>query len=292
MPLRFSKNNPIVWLYAGGILLLAAGALLWCFKVSMSPERVFWKTIERSLATSGVTVQAEQNSDGTESREMVQYSLGGTNRSHSLTTMSQQGTTIVNETIGTPTADYVRYKSINTNQKKADGSLIDFSKAVGVWAKGTEGSGQFFSQAALGVTGVLIAGVPSEARAGLVQQVRDDFVYRIDFSKTKKERIDGRLVYTYEASVQPFAYAKLLKQFAKVVGLQGLEQLDPEEYKGQKPLNLLISVDARAHQVASLSAPGSASKQTFSAHDIPVRVELPEQTITGAELQKRINSLQ
>ena len=150
MSLKFLKRSPLFWLYTGGAVLLVAAAFAWCFMANKSPEKVFWSTIENGLTSHGVTVQSQQ-SDGTVTTDQtIRFSLGAENLSHSVTTLTQPGTSVVNEMIGTTTDDYTRYLKINTDQKKADGSEIDFSKLIGVWAKGPTGGNQFFNQAVFG----------------------------------------------------------------------------------------------------------------------------------------------
>jgi len=298
MTLKIFKKKPLIWLYVGGALLVVAALVFWCIKMSTDPERVFWQTIERGLATRGVTVHSEQTSSGTNANQTIRYSLGAANLSHSVTTLSQEGTTVKNEMIGTSTVDYTRYVDIKTDQKKADGSPIDPSKLLGVWAKGQVGSNQFFSQAVFGASlpvggmGVPLANLQADARAKLVKQIRNDATYTADFSKTKKERVNGRLQYTYEVEVQPVAYVAMMKQFSSDVGLHGLDQVDPANYKGQKPFKLFITVDARAHQVTRITAPDTGGEQTYSSYDVPVQADLPKNAITGAELQKLLSDLQ
>lgn len=298
MNFRISKKNPLLWLYLVGAILLLGAALAWCFIISNNPERVFWKTIERGLATSGVTIAAKQTTNGTTADQLIRYSLGANNVSHSVTTLSQDGTTVKNEMIGTPTVDYSRYLEIKTTQKKADGSNIDVSKLLGVWAKGQEGSGQFFAQAVFGGSlpiggmGVPIGNVSPEARARLVKQAKDSGAYTTDFAKVKKERVNGRMQYTYETTVKPAAYVALMKEFAQSLGLHGLDQVDPASYKDQPSFKLQITVDTKAQHVVRIKADDTKSEQSYSGYDVPVQVELPKQTITGQQLQQLLSEVQ
>jgi len=296
--LQFFRKKPLVWLYVAGGLLLIAGVVVWCCKINMNPERVFWKTIERGLASQGVTINTEQTGEGVVAKQTIQFSLGASSLTHSLTTLTQTGTTVKNEMIGTPTTDYSRYLSVTTDQKKADGSPIDFSKVINVWAKGEEGTGQVFTQALFGGSlpiggmGVPIGKVPPEARSGLMQQIRDDNVYDVTFGDVKKERVHGRLQYTYNVSVHPVGYVALMKRFAQEIGLHGLDQLDPKQYEGQAGFKLQVTVDARAQQIVRISAPGTGGSQTYSGYDIPVQVRPPEKAISGGELQQLLSELQ
>lgn len=285
-------------LYLAGGLLLVAALGFWLFKTNTDPERVFWRTIEHSLSTQGVTIEAEQADAGTEIKQTIRYSLGASNLAHSITTLSQQGTTVQNEMIGTPDTDYYRYLKVTTNQTKADGSPIDFSNVLNVWARGDEGAGQSFAQALLGgslpagVLGVPIGNLSAEARNDLVQQIRKDNVYHVAFDSVKKERKNGRMQYIYDVSVQPVAYVALMKRFAQAVGLHDLDELDPKAYEGQQSFKLNITIDVLASEVVRISAPETGGSQTYSGYGIPVQVRPPTDAITSAELQQRLSELQ
>lgn len=298
MRLKLSRKGQLALLYIVGGLFLVVAAALWLFKTNTSPERVFWRTIEHSLSTQGVTIQVEQLDDGVEVRQVIRYSLGASNLAHFVTTLSQQGTTVQNETVGTPDADYFRYLKITTDQTRQDGSSIDFSSVLGVWAKGDDGMGEAFSQAVLGgslpvgIMGVPVGNLPVEARNDLIRQIRRDNVYHVAFDAVKKERKDGRLLYTYDVSVQPVAYLALIKRFSQLVGLHGLDYLDPNVYQGQRPFELEFTIDALAGEVVRISDPATRTSQTYSGHGIPVQVRPPTDAITFEELQQRLSRLQ
>lgn len=291
-------KNPLLWLYVGGGLLLIGAALIWCFKLGSDPERVFWATVERGLASQGVTIEAKQENGDTTITQLVRYSLGGDNYSQARSVFDQGKTHVVSEMIGTPTTDYTRYVSIKTDQKRKDGGPINFSKVVGVWSKSEQG-GQFFAQAALGgglpVGGMVvpIGQVDPKTRDALIAQAKQETVYAVDFTKVKKERIGGRLFYTYEVGIQPTSYVALLKRFSQELGLHNLDQLNPSDYKGQPVFKVALTVDVYAQQVVEAqAAQNNKTRQTYSGYGIPVRPTLPTQTISATELQKRLSDLQ
>src|SRR6185436_20139272 len=104
MTVKKSLKSPVMWLYVGGAILLIVAVFVWCFKISMDPERVFWATIENSLATRGITVQSEQETNGTKAEQLIRYSFGAQNLAHTETTLTQGPTIVKNETSATPTA--------------------------------------------------------------------------------------------------------------------------------------------------------------------------------------------
>ena len=300
MSFKAFAKSPVSWLYLGGVLLVIIALVVWCARISLNPERVFWGTISRGLATNGVTIKAEQNGNGINARQTMQYSVGlnTNNTSHAFTKLVQGKTVVENEMVATPTTDYVRYNAVTTDQKKANGQKIDFSKILGVWAQGPANSGQFFAQSVFGsslpVGGIVvpIGNLPASQRSEMIKQIRNDDVYQVAFDKTKKQHVDGRLQYVYEVTVRPSAYIAMIKQFAHEAGLRGLEQVDPSAYASQKPFKFLMTIDARSRQVVYVSTTDSTSNQTYSSYDVPVQVGIPKNTITTAKLQQLLSGLQ
>ena len=295
--LSIPVKNPLVWLYVGGGLLLLGAVFLWCFKIGNDPQRVFWATIDRGLTTRGVTIAADQEEGDTTVKRLIRFSLGANNLSHSRTDFTQGSTRVVSETIGTPTVDYSQYVSIKTEEKKKDGTRINPAKVIGVWSKNDQG-GQFFSQSVLGgslpVGGLVvpIGKLSQKDRAEIVAQARKDGVYKTDFSKVKKERKSGRLLYTYEVSVQPVGYVALIKHFSQSAGLHALDQVVPADYKTQQAFKVKITVDVYARQVIEVAALDAKSRQKYLDYGLPVQVAVPTQTISSIEMQKRLADLQ
>lgn len=255
--------------------------------------------IDQSLSTSGVTIKAAQQGNGSSLEQVVQYSTGVIPMSHSFTTITQGNTIVKNETIGTPDTDYTRYVDVKTDQKRADGKSLDLAPILGVWAKAaTKDGNQVFSQAVLGTglpfggVAVPIANIPTELRSRLVQELHNDNVYQVKFGEVKKQRTDGRLQYVYDVTIQPVAYAALMKNFSSSVGLHVFDQLDPNQYQGQNPTHMLMTVDVRSGHLVTAELAGTKYKQEYTGYDVPVMASAPKDTITAAELQKRLSKLQ
>jgi hypothetical protein len=297
-PLNTLKKKPILSLYIAGAILLVVGGVLWAFKLSVTPERVFWKTLEQSLATSSVTVDAKQDQQNASIHQVQQYSLGAKNVSHTLSTVKQGGTTIVNELAGTPKGDYTRYVSVSTDQKTKEGKPLDFSDILGVWAKAPAGQSQLFSQAVLGAglpiggVAVPIGNLQPQDRQELLKKIRSNVVYQIDYDKVKSKRENGRLLYIYDVEVQAVAYANLMQQFAKKMGLHDLDTLNPADFRGQSATKMRLTIDVRAQHVVKAEMPSTGASQTYTAYDTTPRFTVPEKTISVEELQSRLSHLQ
>ncbi|HZM64172.1 MAG TPA: hypothetical protein VFB59_03505 [Candidatus Saccharimonadales bacterium] len=295
----FSKKYRVHWLVVfGAVLLVGSGAAWWC-KLSVRPEHVFWKTIEQSLATSGVALSSTMTQGEASLEQHMQFSLGADNRALSQTTLRQGGTVVVTDVMGTLGADYTRYAHIQTERTDAQGGPLDLSKVINVWAK-SENQGAtspLLSQTVLGLTSPLgsmpvpIGDLNPTQRQGLIKQIRSEGVYEPSFKDVKKESKNGRLYYTYEVKLQTIPYVHLVKEFAKQIGLHDLEQIDPNDYQGD-PLTVQITVDVRARQITEVYVPATDFRQKFNSYDVRVATPVPTESITAAELQQRLNQLQ
>ena len=292
----------LVWLIAGSVLLLSTAGAVWWTRVQTDPERVFWGMLEQSLRTNGVTVQSSQDDFGANVTYTLQYSLGGNNLAQSMTRVEQQGTKLTTEVIGTPDADYTRYVDIETDETNEAGDPIDVSAIENVWAKTehTDGTSGLIGQAALGLNlplGALpvpIANLPAEQRESLLDQMRRENIYQVSYDNVSRQRSeDGRLLHVYNAQIQAILYASLMKQFGEYAGLQELVDLDPNTHSGAPPLEVEMTVDVRSRQLVDvrMASSGGMYHQTYSGYDIPVQVQRPNDTVSGSELQHRLQEL-
>lgn len=292
------------YLYVIGIAVLAVSATLWLNRVYLSPQRVFWSMVNSSLSTRGVTTELNQSAQGSSLKQIVQMELGTTNMAHSLTTLQQGNTQVKTEIIGTSEADYTRYRSIETDQKNAQGKPLDVSKVVGVWSKSddipqtaTQSSGhQLLAQAVLGV-GLPVGSVPVPIgevtpgqREDLLREMKSEGLYKLSFKDVKKHRKNGRLLYTYDVKVQTILYVRIMKEFARDLGLHELDGVDPNTYQSARPLAVKLTVDAYSHQLISVDS-GQGYTQGYAGYGLPLKAVLPDNPISSKELQARLSSL-
>ncbi|HSX07653.1 MAG TPA: hypothetical protein VLG11_02070 [Candidatus Saccharimonadales bacterium] len=308
---RFAANRRApLYLYAAGAILLILSIWLWWAKVSIDPQRVFRGMLANSLSTSGVTfnlVQGNANTDGAApdgSKEVVQVQFGAHAAAHARSTLTQNNNTVTTEAIGTTAGDYTRYLSIKTANKDKNGKPVDVSAVQNVWAKTTPAEAAanqntpLFTQVVLGI-GLPLGSVPMPMadltpaqRAALLQQIQNDNVYSPDFAKVKKGSAHGRLAYAYPVTLQPITYARMMKTFAGDLGLHNLDNFDPNSLTGAQPIELTFVVDAHARQLVEVDYATTSYKETYSNYGAITPLQLPTQTITNAELQKRLAALE
>jgi hypothetical protein len=302
----FITNRRYWYVYVGGVLLLLVSGYLWWSRVYLSPQRVFWSMVSNSLSTKGVTMEMTQASGDNKLTQYVQMELGTTNKAHSLTSLKQGNTEVKTEVIGTPSADYTRYRSIKTDQKNSQGKPLDVSKVLGIWSKSddtqqtdTQSSGhQLFAQSVLGI-GLPVGSVPvpiGEVSAGqrnaLLREMKSENVYNVSFKSkdVKKERKNGKLVYTYDAKIQTILYVRIMKEFAKDLGLHELDSVDPNSYQSAAPLSVKLTVDAYSRELVGVDS-GQGFTQSYTGYGLPLNVEVPKNPISTQQLQDLLGQL-
>lgn len=297
--LRFIRTRrPLFWIITSVVLAALVAGGVWSYKLCTTPERVFWGMIEQNLATSAVTVNAERSEGGTSADQTVQYSFGVANISRTVTHLTQGGTKVTNESVGTPSVDYTRYLSITTDQKTASGKTMDFSDVIGVWAKGEVGSGVLFAQSALG-TGLPLSSLalpignlaPSQ-RQDILDGMHSENLFQVDFTKVKSQSQGGRKQYVYDVTMSPVAYAATLKRYAKAAGLHNYDELDPNSLDGQPSYILKLTVDVRSRRMVLAQTDDGSIEQRYGAYDVPVSITLPQQALPITGLQERITKAQ
>lgn len=286
-------------------MLLGSGYMWWS-RIYLAPERVFWSMVSNSLSTKGVTMEMTQESEGNKLTQYIQMELGTTNKAHSLTNLKQGNTEVKTEVIGTPSADYTRYRSIKTDQKNAEGKPLNISKVIGVWSKSddaeqtdTQSSGhQLFAQSVLGI-GLPVGSIPvplgevsASQRQDLLREMKTEKLYGVSFKPkdVKKERKDGRLRYTYNVKIQTILYVRMMKEFAKDLGLHELDSVDPNTYQTAAPLDVKLTVDAYSRELAAVDS-GQDYAQTYKGYGLPLNVSVPSRPITTTQLQTLLGQL-
>lgn len=288
---RFSIKSIVIL----ALLLFIGFGVVWWRVVYANPERVFSGMLENSLRLNGVTRRVIQSGSGQYLDQVSWLNTYGTHMAASRTTLEQGDNTVNTESIGTPTGDFVRYTSINTTQTNASGEPLDFSSILGKWGDnnstqdGAMTNGELYNESSLGIIpfGYLDAG----QRARLLDMIRQNGIYEVDYQTVKRELQHGRPRYTYTVKVDAAKYVAFLKEFAKLSGMNHLESLDPEAYAGSEKLSFQLIVDVWSRQLTK-TIYSNARVEEFSAHNVIRSTAVPTDTITIDELQTRLQDLQ
>jgi hypothetical protein len=280
-----------------GLVLLIASTGVWWVLVRNHPRRVFEAMLINNLRTSSVTRTIYQQSGLQTMEQTVHFQNQPSPVANSVTDLRQTGTVNANvrtETIGTPTTDYVRYLSIETDQASQDGQPLDYSDAENVWGVSETGDEQalaeLYGDSALGV--IPFGNLGKAERDNLLRLIKEENVYEINYDTVERFSEAGRQYYRYSVSVNPEAYITMLKQFAARVGLTQLEGIDPAQFSGSPALNFGITIDLLTQRLTSMTTATRDREETYSGYGVVKDVRLPEETISVEELQTRVQQVQ
>lgn len=287
------------WFYrlawVGGTALFILAGYLWWNVASVQPNNVFWGTISNNLVITGVTKHTTTNEEGGSLNEYQQISLGAQNVTKTVATVEQKATDaastkVVTETIATPNVNFARYTSIQTSEKTPNNQPLDFGSALNIWSKQdvTAGGGTF-SEALYGL--FPLSFIQGNQRQQIVKDMQKNKVYEIKPDSLKKRHQNGHLIYDYTIVVNPEQYVKSLKAVDAASGLNQLKDVDTSQYANAQPIEVQVSIDARAQQLVSITYPGDARKEEYSGYGIFNPPTLPENAILQTELQEKLNKI-
>lgn len=283
-----------VTLGVGTLLLFFTGWLWWHYNY-LNPQTVFWASFNNNLIINGVTKHTVSQDNSGKLDQYDQLNLGAHNLVKTVSTVTQQNraskSVVVTETIGVPEANFSRYTKIDTDQKTAAGNPLNFGKVLNVWSKQdlTAGGNGTFADAVFDV--IPFSHLNASQRQQVIHDAQQNETYKIDFGAVSKARKNGRLYYGYEAEVAPDKFVTLIKQVDALMGLNQLKNLDPSQYQGGNPIKVRISIDARAHQLESITYTGTARQESYSAWGAQIITDLPGNTVTQANLQSKLNAI-
>lgn len=295
------------YMYILGVFILVGIGIFWAKNVFLNPQKAFWGAVSNNLSIQGYTAEINQTQGKQVLHQLAQVDTSGEDKSRYSTRISQLTDngemSVSTETLGTHDANYTRYASIRGVQNDQTKQNIDFSQVIDRWAKadndaenGLKGGGSRLTLQAmigpsLGSYPIPFANLSANDRQDILKQMKQDNLFKVDESKTKKETRNGRPVYTYEVEILPVAYVGTVKQISKMMGIKEFDDLDPNDYSGFSPLKSTVTIDVLSRQVIETSNE-SGLKQVYTGFGLPITVQLPAQTITETELQQKITALQ
>ncbi len=279
------------WFYGitigGAIAMLALSSWLYWHYEYLNPQTVFWGAVSSSLTTEGVTKRTRGNDNNGQLDQYDQISLGANNFVSSTANISQGSTKVTTETIGTPVSNFARYTKIEA------ANAADYSSVINQWGKqdlgGSNASNGVFADTIFGI--MPLAHLNANQRRQVIDEVRREGTYTVDFAAVGKQRKDGRLYYEYNLSVAPDKYVKLLKQVDELMGLNQLKNLNPAQYQGGQPIQFKVSIDAHAHQLAVVQYGNNGRQEAYSAWGVARNPNLPTNTISQTDLQAKLKTI-
>lgn len=289
-------KKPVVRAGIGGVALALVGLAWWVFVYS-DPTIAFDDMLANNLATPGVTRVLEQGSGQLKIAQYTQLQLGAQPTAHALTTFTQNGGVIATEQVSTQTDDYVRYQKIVATAKTADGKPVDVGSVIGKWAKLEKGSSfgssvtsGLFEQTLFGV--MPVANLDPAARKDLLHYIDTSGVFSYDPTKVKTVDVQGRKAYSYDVSIKPAPYIKMMQEFGKLVGINQYEDIDANAYASSSSIPVTIVVDARSHTLAEVDQQATGRTERYEAFGLMSQTDVPKATLTTKQLTELLAKLQ
>lgn len=301
--IRFSKKRVAKSLLIFGTLLLVISGSLAYTRLYMTPERRFWSAIENGLRTESVVKEVvTKNPNGTTITDSrlsfapLVYSETKTATHQRIDT--QTSSDVVTRTLTTPKDAFVRYDSINSNEKKPNGSKYDFSSIEGLWAK--RDSSDYTETdllerlSASYIQTVPFANLDLKESNQFIDKLKASGAYEVDFSQTAEDHDNDLTVYTVNLKAK--AYVAVLQDMFKQLGLGESTNLDASQYDETSSIKLHIAING-ANQVRKVAYPQSGKNDSnFETYrDYGARVPVNPDTqhaVSFSDLQTRMNSIQ
>jgi len=279
----------------GGVLLVILCSWLWWTNIRQNPNRVFWDMISNNLSTEGVTHISEQQAQGLSVAQYTQLSFGQHPKARALTVFKQNGNTLSTEQVSDSNADFVRYQQISLPHSSSKKQL-NTNTVLGKWAKlqagqnlGQQATSGLFQQSLLDI--LPIANLSPQQRDDMVQYMHDQSLFTYDAKLVKKDKIQGKTVYMYAVSIKPDAYVRVMQKFESIVGASAYKSIKSTDYKGQKPLSIVVAVDARSHNLSQVYDVARQRTERYEGFGITDTTAMPTATITTTQLTQRLAQL-
>lgn len=282
-----ATKNQINWMVA--ITLIIAGCLLFWFWYNQSylkATNVFWGTIGNNLSVEYVT-RTSSKTEGAQKLTQVndlQFSPVLLARSTVKLENTETNEKVITETIGTTTTDYLRYVEIKSNNStKADKS------AIGQWAKREAGQGeqpQILADSLLGSV-LMFGNLSSIQQDQLISQLKSTNAFtKYDLISKKNE--NGRLIYTYDVSIDLDAYSKIYANYLIMLGQDKLAAQIGQQQSGSK-YDFVLQINAGSRVPTKLGVAGNDDSELFTNVGSGPRFVAPQATLTIAELQAKLS---
>ncbi len=282
-------------IFAG--LVLAFGIWAWGRFIFSSPENTFWAAIDSNLRTQSVTREIKQTGPTGAIDEYLQLRLGSIRATHGDTKIVQTNgtkqTLVHTETITTPDTRYTLYKDIQTNEKTKTGKDFDFSEVKNVWGREAITAnvpGQ--SPLAEMLYGVVPFGdLPDDKRRELINFIRLQRVYEVDFAHATKEIYDGKHAYRYTVTITPSAYISMLQKYDTILGLNQIANVNPDDYKGQPDIKAEIVISVTGRQVLEINYPEQARVEKYVSYGALSEIKVPDNAIDESVIQNKVQTI-
>jgi len=296
--IRLTKGLLAKLIIVLALLVFSASGWFYWKEIYSDPERVFWTAIDNALQTRSVSRQVARDTNTQQPDQFLRLQNSPAAGVRGVNKYYQSGDrempTLVTETIGLPEADYIRVLLLESTDPNEPSP--DISEVRGKWADATPESfggkkqGQLYTQFALGI--VPFGNLTPSQRAQLLKKMRESKVYEINYDALQRTKDNGRPTYSFEVAVNTEQYLTILKEFGRYAGINQLDEIDPSQYRGARPLSFKFFIDIASHQLIGTQRAGGETTRYHSYGLQAPTVVAPTEYMTLDELQKKLQPSQ
>jgi len=277
-----------------GLIISIIGGYFWYSRLYMTNERKFWLAVNNSLATKSVTRSIKSGGSGNEVIQSQRFAFAPQMASESKVSFSQKSatvdTSVVTEGVLFPNAQYSRYVSFNTNQKKPDGSLPTLDNILNKWEV-NEVAESDLEQAKLSyvselVTLVMFGNYDANLRSDVISSLQKGNVYDVDFKNVREDSINGEEALVYLVSVGLKGYATQVQKTFTKAGYGEFPPLNPDNYPEDSRINARIFVSKKTNNIIGVGF--GSREESYSGYGINRTIERPETTFGPGELERAV----
>jgi len=281
------------------VVITMGGIVLWYLYVFGNPERTFWETVDANLRIKSYSriISQEQPDSTATNITTVQFNDNIARDTGMFSMQGGQNLNQVTESIGTKDENFFAYRRVEGDIKNSAGEQVDTSSVIGLYGvldlNSPEAFGlpQTYKNALAGPQLTIpFANLNRDNRRELVQFIKDNNVYKVDFDNVSKNMVNGKTAYKYSVTIDIEQYIRMLQKLDEMNGTELLAGINPEEARGQEVV-VFMSIDINARQLLELEVSGQGTNEIITGYNGNYGIEKPEEFIQFKELNNRIQQL-
>jgi hypothetical protein len=280
------------------LIFALVGSYFWYTRMFLNNDRVFWKAIENSMATSSVTRTLVSGGSGNQVTQNQQFFFSPQMVSLSKVQFKQDSATIktsvTTEGVAYPDSQYSRYTSFSTNQKKSDGSSPSLDTILGQWeetnypAETKDDARQNYVSEL--VTLAIFGNYDAQFRKDTLHSLKESHVYSIT-NVSKANDVDSsakssEIYYSLSIKLKPFA--RELQNAFKQAGYGEFSALNEQNFKEDAKINAVFIIDRNSLSIRKIQF--SNRNEAYQAYGLQKTVNRPVSTFTAGELEEIVRN--
>ncbi|MDQ3093866.1 MAG: hypothetical protein M3Q70_01665 [bacterium] len=293
--LRTRRKTIFTVLVGLALIMWAVGGTLWYSNLYMNKERRFWAAIGNGLRTNSVVKEQIQDSPNGETTQLSRMSFGSNLYSAGKTkiynrTSTTTNSTVITETLSTADKSYVRYNSIDTNEKREDGSDFKFDDVLGKWAVRSDEAStreQMKQQLAENFIQLVPFSQLSEKQASeFVAKLQATNAYTVDYNTVAEDSENKLTVYDVTVNAKPYVVA--LSDLFKQMGFGEVSALDASQYDDTSTIKIKVAIDGT--NLVRKVAFSNEDFETYRDYGAVIAANIPQDPLSFTDLQTRLQN--